>query len=166
MVLRGALENALYANFMHADPEGQKFAEVWLNRNHGKKEKDLVINTFKMGNLREALSTRSESIGRNAATLYERLIDLGGHPNQQGHFGSAAWYEEDGEPMFTVFAVTDNVAVRALALKLTVEVGLTILDVFNLIYGKRFELAGLLDRMETIKSRAEVTFRPFSQNHG
>jgi len=167
MVLRGALENAMYALHIKADPEELRRVELWLRRGDSDTPKHAVIGEFRMGNLRESLQAADTRVATIANLLYERCIELGAHPNKLGLLTSVAWdHTDDSVPVFQVFAITANRDALMLSLKTAVEVGLTVLNIFSHVYRTRFELVGLLERIKALENLVEPTFRPFYQNAG
>jgi hypothetical protein len=70
-ILRDAIETAMYAHYMHADPDLQK---IWLSKDDGKKEKDAFTQAFE--------KEKKSKLFKGQTELYStwgRLSETGAH---------------------------------------------------------------------------------------
>lgn len=78
MVLRGSLENALYALHCQRNPEA--FSK-WCARDQDADAKRKARAEFTVRKVMDTLETVSPGIQSSAKQLYDATIDFGGHPN-------------------------------------------------------------------------------------
>ncbi len=80
MSLRGAVESALYAHAMVADP---KLVDIWNNRGADKKSRDKCRKAFSIGNMFQYLEGAHEKFfADHVRDIYDSTIDFGAHPNR------------------------------------------------------------------------------------
>ena len=79
-ILRGCLENALYGLYVAGNEDRQK---VWLRRHNNEASLRRVRNEFTIANVLNNLRSIDTAMHETARALYERTIDLGGHPNER-----------------------------------------------------------------------------------
>lgn len=119
MLLRGGIENALYALHIRADPAPPDRAAAWARRSGGEAELKRVRQEFAVGNVKRTLKSRSAALHDLVAELYDRCLDLGGHPNERGHFAAATFtnVDPDGTAEFQVNLFTPNRETRRFLLR-------------------------------------------------
>lgn len=148
MVLRGCIENALYGLYLSRNPTSR---ETWLKRDDDKKSKQTMRNEFTAGNLLRAVQSEDVKLYDIAKELYDRTIDLGGHPNEEAFFTVMKQTEGDSKLTFhSAYLVGDEPALR-LALKTCAQIGTCTLSIFQMIYPQRFDILGLSDRLNLLK---------------
>src|SRR5207249_3182286 len=81
MLLRGVIENALYALHIKRDPAPPALAQIWIRRSLGDTQEKQVRSEFAVGNVMKTLQAESVQIHSVTADLYGRCLDLGAHPN-------------------------------------------------------------------------------------
>lgn len=78
MVMRGATESALYGLYIHVNNEA---LEIWTKRNDSEAAKKKMKATFTIANMWKCLGAADAKLCVTAQDLYEKTIELGGHPN-------------------------------------------------------------------------------------
>lgn len=78
MASRGVLEASIYGWWVNERPELKK---IWSNREESEEAKELVKNSFKIGDIRKALKAKRPAFENQFGIAYERTIDMGAHPN-------------------------------------------------------------------------------------
>jgi hypothetical protein len=152
MLLRGALENSFYALHIKCDKSPPDRFTTWINRSQGPTESKRCRNEFTIANVMASLRQRSPSLHSVADQLYGRCLDLGGHPNQRGHFAASTFtnVEPGGAAEFKVDLFTPNIRTRRFLLRSCAEVGILVLRVFVEVFTERFKLTSLPQRTEDL----------------
>jgi len=148
MVLRGCLENAFYGFYLYNDQELQ---ETWLKRHDDYKSKAKMRSEFTIRKVLDFMKTRDKSIYMISKDLYERTIDLGGHPNEKAFFSVMKQEKDEAKITFDSAYLIGNEPALQLALKSSAQTGICSLLIFEKIYEKRFEILGLSDRINQLK---------------
>ena len=87
---------------------------VWANRHDNKKNKQACRNEFAAGKLLSFLEGVDKNIYSTIFELYERTIDLGGHPNEQSILSNLRRSETEESIRFDlVYLTTDGPTLRA-----------------------------------------------------
>jgi len=97
MVLRGALECALYGLYVARKPS---VSEIWLRRDEDEVSRRKVRKEFKIANVFQVLELEDQKLRKIAGNLYERTIDYGGHPNQQAFLSVMKQQSDDSKITF------------------------------------------------------------------
>lgn len=148
MVMRGCLENALYAN--HIDSAAAAL-DAWLKRADSEAARKRCVSEFAGRNLFGSLRSRDGQLGDMVGKMYERTIDYGAHPNESAVLGSMT-VEEGEEHTGYVFAyVTGDGLPLRFALRTLAQVGLMTLDILCLVFPKRASEKRIQDRLKPIK---------------
>ena len=106
-----------------------------------------VKGEFTIKNVRDTLRARNRHAADRFDLLYERTIDLGGHPNERAVTGSMAVTESgDQQRMVQKYLHGDSLELLH-ALKTTTQIGIVSLEIFNEVFGPRFELLGVKARL-------------------
>lgn len=142
MAQRGALEAALYSEFISNDKEA---GTKWLNRNDSDVALGEMKREFRIGPIMNDLETRDPRVGGAVRILYEITINWGAHPNPQGVMGTLEVDGDAKEFSIELQYLTTKTEQIELALMSTARVGIGVLELFGLVFPKRFELA-CLDR--------------------
>ncbi len=114
MVLRGCIENALYGLYLSRSPASQ---ETWLRRHDDEESKQAMKKEFTIANLFKAVQSEDARLSGIAKDLYDRTIDLGGHPNERAFFSVMKQTKDDSkrtEEISMNFAVIVGVAHRSI----------------------------------------------------
>ena len=145
MVLRGCLENALYAFYVHADPEDsgtesgdprhESRALIWVKRGTSNEATKRCRNVFTAGKTKEALEARDERLAQWAGRLYDTSIDQGAHPNVDGHLVTSSTTDNG---VSVRYLMPDTIPWKV-CVQQAAEAGLCSLRVFELIYPAEFE---------------------------
>ena len=150
MVIRGCLENALYALYIDNDPvkdeEPPDRTVTWLNRGKDKESTKKCRNMFTYGTVRNNLIEQDEILGQEASLLYDRTIDYGAHPNFYGHITTS----DVTKVGVTVQFLMPGTNAFKLCVQTSVEVGICSLKIFNRIFSERFHSAGITERLNKI----------------
>ena len=148
MVLRGALENALYGLYVSRNPES---AEIWLSRHDDDKSKKKTRDLFKFGTVIAILKSIDEKAYGVAQQLYDRCIDLGAHPNERSVTAIMNMTKEDNIYNYEIEYLTGNKPALHLALKSTAQIGVCSLDIFRHVFKERFDILGISTDLEKLK---------------
>ncbi|HQS73969.1 MAG TPA: hypothetical protein PLU16_02085 [Gallionellaceae bacterium] len=142
------MENALYGLYLAQNPESR---ETWLRRHDSDADKKKVKSEFKIGTFLELAKTVDPSEGKVAATLYERTIDYGAHPNERALMQSLQIkHEADIIEFKTTYLDGDSDQLRFL-LKTLAQVGVCTLSLFRVTYRERFDILGVTASLDHIK---------------
>jgi hypothetical protein len=151
MVIRGCLENALYALFINdapaANEELSERSLVWINRGKDEKSTKKCRQMFTYRAAIDNLLNQDKILGQEALCLYNRAIDLGAHPNFPGHITTSVVSKDEVGVEFLLPGC--NPACK-LCVQTTVEVGICSLKIFGRIFGDRFHSAGITEKIEKI----------------
>lgn len=146
-VLRACVESSLYGLHVHRHPESR---EIWLRRGEGKKARDAVSSEFSYGNVRRNLEAVDPDTAWIAATLYERAISFGGHPNPEGiQMTLNRTVLEDADRFDQSYLTSDSVTIL-FALLTTAQVGICSLRIFRNVFRERFDILQLSDRLTAL----------------
>ena len=148
MVLRGCLENAFYGFYLYDDKERQ---ETWLRRHDDQKSKAKMRSEFTIGKVLGFMKTKDKALHKISKDLYERTIDLGGHPNEKAFFSVVKQKKDKSKITFDSAYLIGNEPALQLAIKSSAQIGICSLSIFEKIYEKRFQILGLSDRINRLK---------------
>jgi len=148
VVLRAALESALYGLHISKNPE---LKEVWLQRGESSQHNTKVREQFKFRPLIDTLDNENSKEAEVAKKLYNQCIDDGAHPNERGFMGNLNMEKNGGDVHFTVKYLNPEPLPLRLALKSTARVGVCILGIFSHVYKKRFEILGITDQLPNLR---------------
>lgn len=152
MVLRGCLENALYALYLKRHPEDQK---TWIRRHNDEKSKKKVQREFAIRKILNYLQSEHNSLYLRTNELYEKTIDLGAHPNPKGLF-SMLRKSGNGENVFfeSIYLSEHSPPLQA-CLKSCSQIGVCSLMMFRRIYKERFDLLELSSLLDDLRHRID-----------
>lgn len=125
MASRGTLEASIYGWWVNKRPELKK---IWSSRHESEAAKQLVKNSFKIGEIRTALRRQQPAIEHQFGDVYDRTIDMGAHPNSLALWTNMT--EPDDEGMRTWQYVNPEEPARTGAVQTAAFSGLTGLTVF------------------------------------
>lgn len=149
-LMRLCLEHAAYGFYIGGDSERWK---RWMNRNDSTATKKVVRDEFQHVKVKTYITGQAKRLGEQFELLYERLIDFGAHPNEQGFSLNSAIRKDSGNVHFdTVYLQGDGLPLD-FALKTAGQVGLWILFVMQPLYKERYELLGIRAELEEIRTR-------------
>lgn len=155
MVVRGCLENALYALYINDDPtadeELPERSVAWLNGGKDEASTKKCRNVFTYGAAKKNLFEKDKALGQEASTLYTRTIDYGAHPNFYGHV-TASTVTKGG---VTIQFLLPGTPAFTLCVQTSVEVGLCSLKIFSRIFPDRFHSVGITERIAKINWKGQ-----------
>jgi hypothetical protein len=135
MVLRGALELALYAH--HASTSDAR-ADIWLNRQDNEATRKQCSKEFTPRVMFPILRAVDKGLGDIVGKLYERTIDYGAHPNAAGVLTTMEHKENDGDQEFSfAYFTADQVSLRFI-IQTWGQVALSCLDMLSYVLPTRF----------------------------
>jgi hypothetical protein len=150
-LMRLCLEHAAYGHYIGGDMELWK---RWMGRNDSEKNKEAVRKEFSAGKVKRKLQSANAKTGTAYEALYERLIDFGAHPNEQGFsMSSAIRRQPNGDIHFDTLYLQENGMPLNLALKTAAQVGICVLRIGQILYPQRFVDLGLDVELEAIRQR-------------
>lgn len=147
MVLRGALENALYGYYIFKHPE---LAKVYLQRDENDKTKKEMRDKFKNRTIIGLLKGDDKNLGNAVEKLYERVIDFGAHPNEKSLSSSLKKTDTKDAIKFEISYLTADPLVINLGLKTATQVGIACLKIAEKVLPERFKIVGLSERIQTV----------------
>jgi hypothetical protein len=142
-LVRAVVENAWYALHLAKDPAPPARAEIWLRRREDQAAKRRCKDEFTVANVR---ATHAELDAATAAVLqdvYERTIELGGHPNEFGVLSVVRRVETERGRTYEPAFLTDSRLLIQVSAKAAVEAAIGALRTFRLIFPERFAIMGL-----------------------
>lgn len=150
MVIRGCLENALYAQYINDDPtrdeELPERSVAWLNRGKDEDSTKKCRKMFTYSAVKNNLLEQDKALGQEASLLYDRTIDYGAHPNFYGHITTSD-VKTSGVTVQFLMPGTDAFK---LCIQTAVEVTICSLRIFNHIFPDRFRSVGITERIDNI----------------
>jgi hypothetical protein len=73
---------------------------IWSNRDESEDAKNLVKNSFKIGDIRAALKAAQPAFEHQFGVAYERTIDMGAHPNAAALWTNMTDPDANGESTY------------------------------------------------------------------
>ncbi len=146
-VLRSCLEAALYGLLVAKKPELQR---TWVNRNESPKSLTKMKGEFTIRACFQMLQAEDPRCHAQIKQLYDRTIDFGAHPNPLGVLSNLEFRSDDDGHKISTHYMTDNTVRIVHALKTTAQIGVGALWIFRLAIPKRFEIMGLVERIEEL----------------
>ncbi|MER8761982.1 MULTISPECIES: hypothetical protein [unclassified Mesorhizobium] len=149
-LLRLCLEHGSYGFYIGDDNARWK---RWLDRGDSEAAKKVVRNEFTESKIRKHIAATSTKLAQHFGMLYERLIDFGAHPNEQG-FSMSTHIRKEGENVHfdTIYLHGDGLPLD-LGLKTTAQVGIWVLHIAQLVYPAKFELLRIKDDLAELRKR-------------
>jgi hypothetical protein len=149
MLLRGALENAVYGFYFYKTPDSH---ERWLRRHDSPQSRKVVEGEFRIRALLRLLRSRDEKLGTIATELYERTIDFGAHPNERALTQILKHTSNQTAHRMDLTYLSGHTSAMDLCLKSTAQVVACGLRVFAHVYPERYNLLGLTDRLPVLEA--------------
>jgi hypothetical protein len=146
--IRASIEYAGYALYIYKNPE---FGEMWLKRHGDATTMNAVKDTFQIRKIRLTIEKANQHAAKVFNELYQRAIDFGAHPNERSVTGNLRITDLDGRKLFEQIYLHGDGAPLIHALKTTAQTGVCALEIFQEIFGPRFELLGV--RAELLELR-------------
>lgn len=138
--IRACLEYAAYGLHIGENPAS---VDIWLARHSGAAGMKAVKTEFTVANVRESISKRDRHSAEVFDILYQRAIDFGGHPNERSVSGSMAMNEMEDRMEFLQMHLHGDGMAFLHGLKTTAQTGVCALEIFQCLYGARYELLGV-----------------------
>ena len=148
MVLRGCLENAFYGFYLY-DDQGRQ--ETWLRRHDDQKSMAKMKREFTIRKVLDFIKTKDSVLYKISKDLYERTIDLGGHPNEKAFLSVVKQQKDESKISFDSAYLIGNEPALQLSIKSSAQIGICSLLIFEKIYEKRFQILGLSDRINRLR---------------
>jgi hypothetical protein len=146
--LRLALEAMAYGVLIGDDQD--KF-EAWAKRSDSPKARAQVREDFQQFKLRAALRSLAPRIANDYQVLYERMIDWGAHPNEQGMFASTATERSDDAYLVRQIYLHASGLPHNAAMLTLYRVGMWIVALARLLWSARCELLGISHEYEALR---------------
>jgi hypothetical protein len=161
-VLRAGIEQAWYALHIAKDPAPFARAELWLRRHESAGAAARCKTEFTVGNVRSTHEALDAPTAAQVQDLYERLIDLGAHPNQLGVLTAIRRSREENRRKYRVGILYPEKLPMMFTLRLAVAVGVGALKIFRLVYPERFALVGLDAEIDALVAQLDAVFKPYA----
>lgn len=147
-MLRSSLEYAGYALHIHANPP---LAEVWLRRHDDDACTRANKDAFAIRRVRESIHDASERLALVYDTLYQRTIDFGAHPNEQGVSINVVVKEQASRRIIEQVYLHGDGPALDYGLRTTAQAGICALEILQEAFKARFEVLGV--RAELVELR-------------
>lgn len=148
-LLRSCIEYALYALHINSTPG---LGELWLNRHEDADTLKQCRKAFSHIKVVESLEKRDAALHKIVEKLYEQTIDFGAHPNERAITGSLLIEEGTNEKTFQNIYLHGDAVSLDHALKMTAQVGLGSLLMFEHIFRDRFRLLAIDVELQKLRS--------------
>jgi hypothetical protein len=137
---RAMLEYAAYAVHIYRDPP---LGMIWLSRHQDPASMEAQKNAFSHRKVLATVTSANAHAGKRFEDLYQRTINLGGHPNERSVTGNMTMVDEPGmRTMLSIMQHGDSVALD-LALKSVAQCGMVSMELLQVVFNARFELLGI-----------------------
>jgi hypothetical protein len=127
-----------------------------MGRHVGAAQMKAQKQAFAVASVREAIGRHDAKLATIFDDLYQRTIDFGGHPNPHGSFSAMVLDERGPETGLTAVALSNDATIIAHALKSTAQVGVTALHVLQHVFKAKFELLGIRQDLDALKSTGAI----------
>jgi hypothetical protein len=146
---RSVLEYAAYAVHINRNPQ---LGRIWLDRHQTEVGLKAAKGSFRHAKkVMPSVAAANRHAAERFERLYQRTIDFGGHPNERAVTGNMKITEEPGRrEMLGILMHADGIQLD-LVLKTAAQCGLIALELFETIYGPKFELLGIRAEMLRIR---------------
>lgn len=148
-LLRSCIEYALYALHINSTPG---LGELWLNRHENADSMKQCRKAFMHVKITETLEKRDPALYKIIEKLYEQTIDFGAHPNERAVTGSLIIDEQAGAKNFQNIYLHGDAVSLDHALKMTAQVGLGSLLMFEHIFRDRFRLLAIDVELQKLRN--------------
>jgi hypothetical protein len=165
-VLRSALEAAWYALHIAKDPNPVDRIRLWFNRNDCDADKARCKSEFTIANVRKTLEGLDSVTALSMQQVYELLIDFGAHPNQLGVMTALSIPGDENNREYRVGILHPEPADIAFALKLAVDVSVSVFKVYGFISPERLQLMGIDQDIKNLIPKSNQMFRSYSNRFG
>jgi hypothetical protein len=147
---RAMLEYAAYAVHIHANPS---LGMVWLDRHQSAVGMTASKNEFKHVDVAASVTKANMHAGKRFEEMYQKTIDLGGHPNERSVTGNMKIVEQpDRRVMLAIMQHGDGLELLH-ALKTVAQCGMISLEMLEVVYGAKFALLGIKEAMLALRGR-------------
>ena len=147
---RNVIEYAAYAIYFFSNPE---LITVWSTREDSVENRNAVKQHFKYYKMKNAIGKLDNNIGKNVNRLYEETIDLGAHPNESALFRRLLLDKNPDTRKITmgIKYLQSGEDAHVDTLRVTIEVGISVLECFGLIYSEEYDNKNLSVQIEQLK---------------
>jgi hypothetical protein len=149
VMMRSCLEYAGYALAIFRDPT---LETVFMARHASAAGMKAQKSTFQIGKIRSIIASFDTKLAEHFQTFYDRSIDFGAHPNPHAIMSAFQMPESPVDQSFTALALSTNKQFLLFAMKNVAQVGLTVLFIFRHIFRAKFELLGIREEMDKLRS--------------
>jgi hypothetical protein len=153
--LRVCIESALYA---FAIKEESTLANTWINRHDDAKSLKLCRESFTVAGLLKRLASRDKPLHDDLKALYEKCIDLGGHPNEQSLTMNIKFLQNDTKMVLEL--LNTQAPVFQMCLGTCCLAGFSVAKVFASVYPTEFAKANADIRLTNIMSLLQTIATP------
>ncbi len=147
-IMRNCIEASLYALYVEKENSASL---IWLNRSDSAESKKSVRKAFQYSHVLSVLQIADKTLSNVVDTLYERLIDLGGHPNPHAILTNLEIERNPNKMDFKLNYLNPGEIEQDMAIKTLAQVGITCLSVFKHIWKERFDIMGISSEIEKEK---------------
>ena len=149
-VLRLCLEHAAYGFYIGSNSDRMK---RWLCRGDSDANRKAVRKEFHNKKITAYIESQAPTIYRQFDHLYNKLIDLGAHPNEEGYSRNSTVTNIDGDKYINTIYLQGDGALLDSSIKIAAQVGLWSLSLMQSLYRERYELLGIREELEELRKR-------------
>lgn len=160
-ILRVAIENAWYALHIGKDPDGARRARIWLSRNDNDQALKACKIEFVVSRVRATHEEHDPASAKQLQTLYETMIDYGGHPNMRGVLTGFDLVVSPGTATIFTPLLSVEALPMVLATRMAVAVAVGGLHVYRLIYPERVQISGFRKDIDGLGDKLNAIYKPF-----
>lgn len=149
-VLRLCLEHAAYGFYIGSDRDRMG---RWLSRGDSNANRRAVRKEFHNDKIRAHIESEAPVLCGQFDHLYNQLIELGAHPNEQGYALNSTLTNVGGDTHFNALYLQGDGLPLDLSIRTAAQVGLWPLLLMQLLYRERYELLGIRQKLEELRKR-------------
>lgn len=131
MLLRGAIENAMYAFYVWKKPSAK---DIWLGRDYSPAAKATAKGEFKVSKIYDAISSVDTALKDEVNFLYNQTIDSGAHPNVKTFIDHAVQKNQNGALVVAVTTLNPGEATLKKAMADVDATGQLVFKLFSAMY--------------------------------
>lgn len=133
MVMRGAIESARYGYYIHVN---KRALEVWMKCNESDAAKKTMKSEFTVANMWKCLGAQDSQLCARVQGLYEKNIELGGHPNPASVAMSIKMSQNPEGARFKLNHLSADTGAISETMKSIAQTGIALLLIFRHVFSR------------------------------
>ena len=147
-LLRSSIEASLYALHMFINPNTET---IWVNRHKDELSLKTCRVNFNFSKVFATLEAEDINLALKIKTIYQNMIDFGGHPNELSIMSNIEVKKDDFASTYSLVYLTGHSKPLLLALTMSARVGICTLMIFQHIFKTRYNLLGLTEKIKQLQ---------------